>query len=68
MPAPAKQLSKFTPAAEFGPMIAAVEAGADVVEIGLGPTPLLYFAAHHLGTDGAVMITGSPNSWNEVPF
>lgn len=25
MPAPAKQLSKFTPAAEFGPMIAAVE-------------------------------------------
>jgi phosphomannomutase / phosphoglucomutase len=35
--------------------------GADVIEIGVGPTPLLYFAAHHLGTDGAVMITGSHN-------
>jgi phosphomannomutase/phosphoglucomutase len=37
------------------------EAGADVVAIGVGPTPLLYFAAHHLGTDGAVMITASHN-------
>lgn len=38
-----------------------LDAGADVIEIGLGPTPLLYFAAHHLGTDGAMMITGSHN-------
>jgi phosphomannomutase/phosphoglucomutase len=37
------------------------EGGADVVAIGVGPTPLLYFAAHHLATDGAVMITGSHN-------
>jgi phosphomannomutase/phosphoglucomutase len=37
------------------------EAGADVVSIGIGPTPQLYFAAHHLETDGAVMITGSHN-------
>jgi phosphomannomutase / phosphoglucomutase len=37
------------------------EAGADVIEIGVGPTPLLYFAAHHTGSDGAVMITGSHN-------
>ncbi len=36
-------------------------AGADVTDIGIGPTPLLYFAAHHLGTDGAVQITGSHN-------
>jgi phosphomannomutase/phosphoglucomutase len=36
-------------------------AGADVVDIGVGPTPLLYFAAHHLKTEGAVMITGSHN-------
>lgn len=36
-------------------------AGADVVSIGVGPSPLLYFAAHHLGTDGAVMITASHN-------
>jgi phosphomannomutase/phosphoglucomutase len=37
------------------------EGGADVVSIGVGPTPLLYFAAHHLGTHGAVMITASHN-------
>ncbi len=36
-------------------------AGADVISVGVGPTPLLYFAAHHLGTDGAVMITASHN-------
>jgi len=36
-------------------------AGAHIVDIGLGPSPLLYFTAHHLGTDGAIMITGSHN-------
>jgi phosphomannomutase / phosphoglucomutase len=35
--------------------------GADVISIGIGPTPLLYFAAHHLGTEGAIMITASHN-------
>jgi phosphomannomutase / phosphoglucomutase len=37
------------------------DGGADVTAINVGPTPLLYFAAHHLGTDGAVMITASHN-------
>jgi len=36
-------------------------AGAHIVDIGVGPSPLLYFTAHHLGTDGAIMITGSHN-------
>jgi phosphomannomutase/phosphoglucomutase len=35
--------------------------GAEVLDIGVGPSPLLYFSAHHLETDGAVMITGSHN-------
>ena len=35
--------------------------GANVVDVGVGPSPLLYFAAHHLGSDGAMMITGSHN-------
>lgn len=35
--------------------------GADVEAIGVGPSPLLYFAAHHLGTDGSIMITASHN-------
>ena len=35
--------------------------GAHVIDVGVGPSPLLYFSAHHLETDGAVMITGSHN-------
>lgn len=38
-----------------------LEGGADVTNIGVGPSPLLYFAATHLGTDGAIMITASHN-------
>ena len=37
------------------------DAGMSVRRIGLGPTPMLYFAVHHLGADGGVMITGSHN-------
>jgi phosphomannomutase / phosphoglucomutase len=36
-------------------------AGADVVDIGVAPTPLTYFAAHHLGTGSCVSVTGSHN-------
>ncbi len=35
--------------------------GMEVIRIGLGPTPMLYFAATTLHTDGAVMLTGSHN-------
>ena len=35
--------------------------GIDVVDIGLVPTPLLYFSIFHLDTDGGVQITGSHN-------
>ena len=36
--------------------------GCDVVDIGLVPTPLVYFAIEHLQTQAGVMITGSHNS------
>lgn len=36
-------------------------AGADVHTIGLGPTPMLYFAVHHLEADGGIQVTGSHN-------
>ena len=36
-------------------------AGARVLDIGVVPTPVLYFAAHYLETDGSAMITGSHN-------
>ncbi len=36
-------------------------AGMNVVDIGCVPTPLTYFAAHHLGTASCVSVTGSHN-------
>ncbi|MBK7585595.1 MAG: phosphomannomutase/phosphoglucomutase [Myxococcales bacterium] len=44
------------------------EAGSDVVDIGVGPTPLMYFGVHHLEADGGVMITGSHNPGDENGF
>jgi len=38
-----------------------VASGRDVINIGLVPTPLLYFATHELGTQTGVMVTGSHN-------
>jgi len=38
-----------------------VTEGAEVVRIGRGPTPMLYYAAATLGVDGGVMVTGSHN-------
>ena len=36
-------------------------AGVTVVDVGMVATPMTYFAAHHLGTGCAVMVTGSHN-------
>ena len=45
-----------------GALVAGLKAsGMHVVQVGRGPTPMLYFAATTLGTDGAVMVTGSHN-------
>lgn len=35
--------------------------GIDAVDIGCGPTPMLYFACHRLDVGGGVMVTGSHN-------
>jgi phosphomannomutase len=35
--------------------------GMEVARIGLGPTPMLYYTATTLPTDGAIMVTGSHN-------
>lgn len=35
--------------------------GVHVIRVGIGPTPMLYYAVHSLGANGGVMITGSHN-------
>jgi phosphomannomutase len=35
--------------------------GVEALRIGRGPTPMLYYAATKLATDGAIMVTGSHN-------
>lgn len=38
-----------------------VAGGAEVLDIGVGPTPMMYFAVHHLGADAGIQVTGSHN-------
>ena len=42
--------------------------GVDVVRVGLGPTPMLYYAEATLEVDGGIQITGSHNPGNYTGF
>ncbi len=37
------------------------QSGMDVIDLGMVPTPLVYFSQHHLDLEGGVQITGSHN-------
>jgi phosphomannomutase len=37
------------------------DSGISVVSIGMGPSPMLYFATHYLDVDGGIQVTGSHN-------
>jgi len=43
-----------------------MDQGADVIDIGIATTPMLYFASWELETDGAIILTAShnPAQWN----
>ncbi|EKD77473.1 MAG: hypothetical protein ACD_42C00322G0006 [uncultured bacterium] len=45
-----------------------IETGCNVVDIGIGPTPLVYFATHFLSTQTGVMVTASHNPANHNGF
>ncbi len=38
-----------------------IDSGMEVLRVGRGPTPMLYFASATLPADGAIMVTGSHN-------
>ena len=37
------------------------ESGANVISVGMGPTPMIYFGHYDLNTNAAIMVTGSHN-------
>ena len=37
------------------------DSGCEIFRIGLGPTPMLYFASNYYEADGAIQVTGSHN-------
>lgn len=44
------------------------ESGRDVIDIGVVPTPIAYYATHTLGATSCVMVTGSHNPGNVNGF
>lgn len=47
-----------------------MDAGVEVLDIGLCGTEMVYFATSHLGVDGGIMVTAShnPPDWNGMKF
>lgn len=45
-----------------------IAGGATVLDVGFGPSPLGYFALHHLAADGGIVITGSHNPKSDNGF
>ena len=50
-----------SPELETALLAGLLDAGAEVLRVGRGPTPMLYYAATTERTDAAVMVTGSHN-------
>lgn len=38
-----------------------IASGMEIFDVGVGPTPMLYFAVYHLNVDAGIMVTGSHN-------
>ena len=52
----------------FAALTDGIRVHAEVIDIGVVPSPVLYFAAHHLEPAAAVMITGSHNPAEDNGF
>ena len=45
-----------------------MQSGLEVIDVGVGPTPMLYFSVYHLEQDAGIMVTGSHNPHNHNGF
>ncbi len=45
-----------------------LKSGSDIIDIGLNPTPVLYFANEYFHADGSIQVTGSHNPKNYNGF
>ena len=50
-----------SPALEAALIDGLTGSGLDIVQVGMGPSPMLYFAVATLGVDGGIQVTGSHN-------
>jgi phosphomannomutase len=57
-----------SPTLEAALVAGLVDAGMAVDCIGIGPTPMLYFAVHHLHSTAGIMVTGSHNPPDQNGF
>lgn len=57
-----------SPALEAALVRGLADSGVDVLRIGLGPTPMLYYAEAILDVDGGIQITGSHNPADQNGF
>lgn len=57
-----------SPDLEAGLVEGLTSTGVDVVRVGRGPTPQLYYSVFHLESDGGIMVTGSHNPPDQNGF
>ncbi len=52
---------KSSPALKSELIKGLIDSGIDVFDVGVGPTPMLYFSVYNLDCDAGIMVTGSHN-------
>ncbi len=57
----ASDARKSSPALKENLIKGLLESGLEVVDVGIGPTPMLYFSIYELDCDAGIMLTGSHN-------